>query len=81
MSVRVYHFIVTGNGPFPLDMLRYDAAWPRTTDDALVIARTFKDRGPEVATVVSLTSHTPATVGRWHSFGWKVIASEVQTIY
>lgn len=68
---------------FPLDMLRYDACYPATSDDVGRLGGTLGRpwRGDEVKTeptqveVVSLrpdkgrAGHGGWTVARWHSFG------------
>jgi hypothetical protein len=68
---KEWHFEVTGNGEFPIDMLRYDGAFPSRGVDASTIRRSFHDRSDRW--VIQLTSvfHAP-TVGRWQSFGWLV---------
>jgi hypothetical protein len=30
--MKRYTFVVVGTSHFPLDMLRYDSCWPRTSD-------------------------------------------------
>ena len=73
----VYFATVTGNGRFPLDMLRHDGAYPRTEADAGIIESTF-DRehtiGGWSVRIVAISQHSPRTWGaftrgRWHSFG------------
>lgn len=60
-----YEYYVTGSGEFPTDMLRYDACWPASTDDALNLTET-KRRS------IRLFSYTEPTVARWSSFLWAV---------
>lgn len=59
---------VSGLYPFPVDMLRYDSAWPADSD--AVDAITLKRPGERVA--IQLASHRQPTSERWESFGWKV---------
>ena len=74
-------FVVQGTYPFPADMLRYDACWPVSTEDAVNLAETCRwDRrknedGSKRTRRVKLLTHalSAPTVGRWESFGWKVI--------
>lgn len=74
----VYEFTVEGKMPFPIDMLRYDAAFPKTELDSSVITSTFRRGG---GTIVNLCSHTKLpTDGRWESFGWKVISRSKRKI-
>jgi hypothetical protein len=67
-----HSFKVVGTGRFPLDMLRRDQCFPSTEDDAERAEHTKAMR------IVSLTTYRERdlfmpTVGRWESFGWKVI--------
>lgn len=63
--MKLYHYDVTGGGTFPLDMLRHDAAWPRTSDDVLTMDK--RDHR-----TIKLTSIREPTLGRWSSFMWRV---------
>lgn len=63
-----HEFTVEGSGVFPYDMLRYDRCWPaHESPDSVQIGRTSRPRQ------VTLRGLQPATVGRWESFGWKVV--------
>lgn len=62
-----YEYVVEGFGDFPLDMLRYDCAWPKEEKDAGVAQQ--HERGLRR---VRLTGTRPPTEARWHSFLWKV---------
>lgn len=61
-------YTVTGTGEFPVDMLRYDQAFPNTGDDARMISATrcIDSVG------ITLRSIKPPTVDRWKSFGWAI---------
>jgi hypothetical protein len=73
---RLYRYKVMFSGPFPMDMLRHDCAYPRDTEDAQTIARSHnpdhvhndrvEGRGVYTVTLVGLI--TP-TCDRWASFG------------
>jgi hypothetical protein len=39
-----FRYAVDGAGEFPLDMLRYDCAYPDTSEDAVSVARSFDHR-------------------------------------
>jgi len=62
-----YQYTVRGSGTFPIDMLRYDAAYPagRETVDGLAPSNYAKRK-------VRLISYHPPTADRWKSFGWTV---------
>lgn len=70
-------FTVEGPGPFPIDMLRYDQCWPkREGEDSKGIEDSFPARRIRgVLTRVTLVTDAPnaPTVGRWESFGFKVV--------
>ena len=67
----IYEYYVTGSGIFPFDMLRYDAAWPRTSEDAARIsAGIYGDRADRRS--ILLRSYHAPTPDRWFSFGWSV---------
>jgi hypothetical protein len=63
------HFVVSGSGEFPIDMLRYDNATPSSEEDSGIIER----RGPRrVALRSRRVNDALPTAARWASFGWKV---------
>ena len=63
-----YTFVVHGFGPFPFDMLRYDAAFP--ADDNAVTEIAYQRAWDEKAKPIRLRSQFPPTIARWRSFGW-----------
>jgi len=62
---------VSGNGVFPLDMLRYDSCWPHGQLDAIALV----SQGQRSVTVARW-SHSKTNDGwnaaRWQSFGWSL---------
>jgi hypothetical protein len=71
----LYDYYVTGRGYFPFDMLRYDACWPASGEDAARIEWEFAKPGDKVRRdqrSVRLRSYREPTVDRWTSFGWSV---------
>ena len=67
---------VTGKGPFPYDMLRYDRCWPNRPED--VSAMEFQpERANYDRRKVTLRSNEEPTVDRWSSFGWVVCDVEM----
>jgi hypothetical protein len=80
MPVAQTSFKVRGRGPFPIDMLRYDSAWPDQATDAAAIADSFERRPyvqgqrtePWEITLLS-ADRTAPTIGRWDSFNVKVL--------
>ena len=69
-----FEYVVTGTGQFPYDMLRYDAAWPVSSQDAFNIGVGFHD--PQEAyrgrRSIKLRSYRQPTIDRWSSFTWSV---------
>lgn len=72
-----FEYEVRGRGRFPIDMLRYDGAYPTGQRDAARIESTYprftEDALTEPVTVM-LTSTRMPTNGRWASFGWRVLS-------
>lgn len=71
-------------GRFPIDMLRYNACYPRTEQDAGKIAGTFYPRSPREAVEVELERlhdgrEHRLTDERWRSFGWAIVPASVTT--
>ena len=62
-------FKVTGASEFPMDMLRYDAVYPRTSEDASNIGAGQWHKRERRTIEIKGEGCTP---DRWASFGWKV---------
>ena len=85
MMIREFTFTVRGRGAFPIDMLRYDACWPTTAEDAQKITDSFDRsirptlklsegvtvKGYEV-TLTTFAAFNP-TDERWESFMFRVM--------
>lgn len=67
-----YEFAVSGNNPFPLDMLRYDCCWPRSSADVSKLSQAANNRTGSGIIEVTLVGTKEPTVERWRSFGWHV---------
>lgn len=66
-------FLVEGDGPFPIDMLRHEQCWPAKRQDAVAIA-TEPRSGASYRQVVLATHNNRAPLFcRWRSKGWLVI--------
>lgn len=77
MGWRYYQtFDVTGQGHFPLDMLRYDHCWPRYEAQICDIPAAKEKRTIAIARRVDGPRVMP-TIERWRSFGWTV--TNIQT--
>lgn len=66
---------VRGANLFPIDMLRYDEAYPYSEEDSHRIARDFNSGAEELRDVELRTMNMP-NVARWASFGWEVVRVE-----
>ena len=59
-------FTVVGRGEFPLDMLRYDQAWP-------VADGSFASHTGRRFVRMGCVQRGGPTIARWASFGWTVV--------
>jgi len=77
-SEAVWNARVIGAGPFPLDMLRYDACVPRNESDTAVIANSVAHGKFSVRHSVYVQGRGPLgpTTARWASFGWQVVYAD-----
>jgi len=67
-----YQYKVTGAGTFPIDMLRYDRAYPASSEAVSAMSTHMRDAGARERRTVELLSHHHPTRDRWRSFGWLV---------
>jgi hypothetical protein len=69
---------ILGTGVFPLDMLRYDKAYPLSEKDAVAISSTFFNKCDNYEVNIG-TSLAKFTVDRWRSFGVTIISNKKDT--
>jgi hypothetical protein len=76
-SEAVWNARVIGAGPFPIDMLRYDACVPRNESDSAVVSESAHDK-TWVRHSVNVQGRGPLgpTTARWASFGWQVVYAD-----
>jgi hypothetical protein len=67
MAEPRYNYPVTFRGPFPLDQLRFDEAWPTGSGDSAVIKHSLLAPHHPSRTVW-LTSHKLPTLPRWERY-------------
>lgn len=71
-----FAFTVSGESPFPLDMLRYESAYPASSLDATAItdslARTEPNKRRAINLLTTRDKNWLPTQARWRSFGWRV---------
>lgn len=75
-------FCVEGVGAFPVDMLRYDCAWPLRGVDTVMITKSIENTTTQRYSVWLKTSgrvDVRPTLIRWKSFGWDVTTVEKAT--
>ncbi len=69
---------VEGEGPFPIDMLRYDNCTPATEVDARKISRSLGLDAWEKPMQVNLYRFSiegqRATAARWEGFAWTIVS-------
>lgn len=70
-TLRSRTFTVRGAGEFPLDMLRYDRAFPATEADTAAMLDVANRR--EVRLVMVSEGNPFPTMARWDSFMWDVM--------
>jgi len=68
-----FEYYVNGRGAFPIDMLRHDLCWPATGEDAAKIDDAAKPELRVGRYTVKINSYREPRIGRWESFGWKVV--------
>lgn len=73
MAHKYYLYTVTGSGPFPTDMLRYDRCWPA---EERPLPRGYSwaedpDSKTPIEHRVQVVGLVPPHRGRWESFGWR----------
>lgn len=69
----VFEFTVEGKGTFPIDMLRYDSCWPASEGRDVPEISLSAIQGRQHQHRVTLIGLREPTVGRWESFGWRVV--------
>jgi len=62
--------VIEGTGEFPFDMLCYDSAFPKSSENAGAMEHHRRER--RRVTVCSVGRGAP-TKARWDSFNWRVI--------
>lgn len=69
----LHHYSVSGRGPFPVDMLRYDRSMPASESDAGKITESFgfhrEQQQVELIHYDERADWTPCKP-RWKSFAW-----------
>ena len=73
-----YTYFVTGQGCFPVDMLRYDQAWPLEPNLGYTGGPMTADSHRELRSI-AIASYNEPTLDRWSSFGWSVSAERFPT--
>ena len=67
---------VTGQGPFPIDMLRYCGARPFAPRDSEVITDSLMINTERPVRSIRLVTDyhkpTPVEIGQWRSQGWRL---------
>ncbi len=70
-KVSFYTYTVSSKFDFPIDMLRYDCAYPISADDAASLAESIRGEHKKIISI-NLGSHREPTSERWSSFLWTV---------
>jgi hypothetical protein len=72
-----YRYTVRGYGSFPIDMLRYDCAFPAGESVSHIMTSSRFGSHEDVHDVELIGVRRP-TDARWSSFGWTVVKVEPQ---
>lgn len=73
VQAQAYEYVVEGTGQFPLDMLRHDRAWTKSTQDAVLLDPHERGVMYNQKRQITLIGLREPTEGRWRSFGWPVV--------
>ena len=77
-----FTFEVRGGTAFPVDMLRYDSAFPNQESGSSDIEASMRYEADGTTTVQLRTNqadrHWRPTEGRWKSFGWEVVPDSLE---
>lgn len=78
----INRYTVEGEGTFPLDMLRYAASYPSSSQDVEAMYPNRKEYRDVTLCKRDGTKGDAALTweGRWASFGWRVVRSEVSKL-
>lgn len=79
ISGYLQYFTVEGEGDFPLDMLRYDNAWPELESEIYKLTPALAERYGQPRTVKLVRfafNREGPTEARWKRFAWKVLKVE-----
>lgn len=67
-----WFLVVEGRGPFPVDMLRYDSAFPYREEDSSKCALVYQ-KSRAIVLCRRGVNESEGTSARWASFGWTVV--------
>ena len=73
-SMKIYEWflVVEGRGQFPVDMLRYDSAFPYREEDSSRVQPHVGERR-RVVLCRRGVNESSGSSARWSSFGWTVV--------
>lgn len=71
-KVYEWFLVVEGRGPFPIDMLRYDSAFPYREEDSSLVKPVLTERR-RVVLCRRGVNESEGSSARWASFGWLVV--------
>jgi hypothetical protein len=72
MKVFEWFLVVEGRGQFPVDMLRYDSAFPHREEDSAMCKPEHRERR-RVVLCRRGVNESSGSAARWSSFGWAVV--------
>ena len=75
---KIQFYTVEGYGRFPLDMLRYDMAWPDSPQDTSIIEDHLASGLRRVNLRRVCHFHPTPSEARWRSFGWWIVTGSIR---
>lgn len=74
MSTVIKTILLEGAGTFPIDMLRHDAAYPKSPRDSALIRTSVQSEPKDPIRIELCTAkkYSPTT-SLWEASGWKVV--------
>ncbi len=76
--MKTQRYTVEGAGEFPIDMLRYDMAWPDQSEDTGKINSPPRTEKYQVTLSRAAHFHPKPDDARWKSFGWHIVPGSIR---
>jgi hypothetical protein len=74
----IQNYTVEGAGSFPIDMLRFDMAWPYESKDSGKIASPPRTESYQINLSRAAHFHHKPDDNRWKSLGWRIVPDSIR---